>query len=119
MSIEITTLSYGYEITWKLVESGGTTSTCSGGHYASYSTTAHNGCKLKKNTNYVLFCEDEWGDGWNGGYIKIAGAQYCQNFNQQNPNTCSTNYQCNTEMCVSYIKIKGTVQYFYRNTKYL
>ena len=115
VNIEVTTVHYGIEITWKLVEEGKTTITCSGGHYASYTTTTVNGCKLKTGTNYVLFCEDEWGDGWNGGYIKIAGAKFCNEFTNNFPNTCTNAYQCNTIMCRSFINIKGKIKKIEKN----
>ena len=30
---------------------------------------------------YILKCKDSYGDGWNGGFIKIQGTKYCKNFN--------------------------------------
>ena len=36
-------------------------------------------CCLGSGT-YTLNCKDSFGDGWNGGYITIAGTMYCDDF---------------------------------------
>ena len=33
--------------------------------------------------NITLTCKDSYGDGWNDGYIKIGGKEYCTNFSDQ------------------------------------
>ena len=30
--------------------------------------------------SYTLTCYDNFGDGWNGGFIKIQGQRYCEDF---------------------------------------
>ena len=31
--------------------------------------------------NHKLTCKDDWGDGWNGGFLEINGQRYCETFN--------------------------------------
>ena len=61
-------------------------------------------------TSYELKCEDDWGDGWNGGYIEIAGKRWCDDFTANSPNPCGggVSYQCNVLMERS-LAIKGTI----------
>ena len=66
-------------------------------------------CDLKPGVEYELKCEDEWGDGWNEGYIEIAGLTYCENFGCDYPKTCQYCYGCNTNMSIRYIKVSGTI----------
>ena len=38
-------------------------------------------CFLPAGT-YDLICEDQYGDGWSGAYIEIAGTKYCEDFDE-------------------------------------
>ena len=106
----IKTQAYGYEISWQLVKRDTTAVACSNGHYASYSTVSET-CQLEKNVDYELICEDEWGDGWNGGNITFAGLTYCNTFLPNSPNICQSFYTpgCNTRMSIKYIKVQGII----------
>ena len=110
---------YGYEISWQFVDKDTMAIACEGGHYAS-NIEATKTCDLKPGVMYELKCEDEWGDGWNGGYIEIAGLKYCDNFDFNSPCMCGGlctspcmcagyyEYGCNTLMEIS-IKVSGTI----------
>ena len=113
VDVFITTMSYGFEISWSLVKTdadGNKIVACSGGHYPSNQKQIKKECELEKMVDYELICEDEWGDGWNGGFIEIAGLKYCSNFNNISPNRCANTftYGCNTKVTIKYIKLTGT-----------
>merc|ERR1712070_1158368 len=74
-TVDIWVQNYGDEMEW-------TIDSCSGGPYAggsadevSYTET----CCLGEGT-FTLTCTDAYGDGWHGGYITIAGTDYCSDF---------------------------------------
>merc|ERR1712070_284721 len=74
-TVDIWVQNYGDEMEW-------TIASCSGGPYAggsadevSYTET----CCLGEGT-FTLTCTDAYGDGWHGGYITIAGTDYCSDF---------------------------------------
>ena len=31
-------------------------------------------------TEFIVTCKDEWGDGWHGGFLEINGNTYCGDF---------------------------------------
>ena len=68
------TKDYGFEISWEF------------GNCNSYSQT-YQSDRIYDNIqccqplgNYILLCQDSYGDGWNGGYIEIDGDKYCDDF---------------------------------------
>ena len=102
MDVKVTTMNYGYEISWRLIDvNHPTSSVCGGSHYASHSVKNET-CYVETG-NYELRCEDSWGDGWNGGYLEIGGTKYCEDFDYNFPNDCGPNYSygCNTLMPVN------------------
>ena len=60
---------------------------------------------------YELICEDSWGDGWEGGFLEIAGFEFCKDFRYNFPNDCGESYVhgCNTERRIQYITITGMI----------
>ena len=110
VNIVVTTKMYGYEVSWQLIRKDNKAVACSNGHYAS-DTTVSETCQLEKNVEYELVCEDEWGDGWNGGYIEIAGVKWCDTFLPDSPKVCEEyySYGCNTQMSIKYFKVQGTI----------
>ena len=109
VNIGITTTSYGLENSWRIeTRSKPATIECLGGNYASYATLTAT-CQLEEGVEYELICEDEWGDGWDGGYLEIAGQRYCEDFRFDFPNKCANVYQCNTERRIQYITIEGMI----------
>ena len=60
---------------------------------------------------YELICEDSWGDGWEGGFLEIAGLEFCKDFRYNFPNDCGESYVhgCNTERRIQYITITGMI----------
>jgi hypothetical protein len=67
---------YPNEMSWTLTHSGG--ETCSGSGYSS--SDVETSCCLPLDGSSTLVCSDSYGDGWNGGFLMIAGAQYCSTF---------------------------------------
>jgi hypothetical protein len=67
--IIISTQSWGYEISWELVNSLTDEVVGSGSGYGSWSTTTHELCL--PDGCYELHMYDSWGDGWNGGYYMV------------------------------------------------
>ena len=115
VNIGIKTTSYGLENSWRIeTRTKPATIECLGGNYASQETLMAT-CQLEENVEYELICEDDWGDGWDGGYLEIAGQRYCDDFTFDFPNKCPNSispayvYQCNTERRIQYITITGTI----------
>ena len=77
VDILLNTKSYGYEISWSLGEN------CTSGAAGSYGSHQEypKSCSLPRG-EYTLSCKDSYGDGWNGGRIKIQGQTYCEKFTQ-------------------------------------
>ena len=70
--INIRTESWGNENSYQM-------STCaSQKKYGNYANNVEK-CCLPKGT-YNLDCKCSYGDGWHGGYLKIAGKKYCEDF---------------------------------------
>merc|ERR1712070_1237297 len=62
---------WGQEMTWSIGNA------CSGGPYASVDYVSYTEeCCLYEGT-YTLTCADSANDGWHGGFINIAGTEYC------------------------------------------
>merc|ERR1719510_2899676 len=71
-NVELTTESYGSEITWSL-------DTCqSDGTYGDNHIYNEQCCLLPG--VYTLTCLDSYGDGWHGGRITILGNIFCDDF---------------------------------------
>ena len=89
------TQSWGYEVSWKIIDTNGDT-VCNSkpaGSYSSYKVHPAEQCILTKEANYNLICEDTYGDGWNGGSLSIQGSTYCAAFRypgcyNNNPGYC-------------------------------
>jgi len=74
IDIQITTKSWGSEVSWFI------TSTCSvqSGTYGNYQTS-HDSCCLE-NGEHNLICIDSWGDGWGEGFMIVDDGLYCNDF---------------------------------------
>ena len=70
--VELTTVSYGSEISWSL-------GTCLSAATYDNNNVYNEQCCLSPGT-YTLTCQDSYGDGWNGGSIEIQGQTYCEDF---------------------------------------
>lgn len=66
---------WGHENEWRISDSDNNL-ICSGGSYQSHQVKSEP-CCLTGGTGYTLTCLDSWGDGWNGGSIKIQEVEYC------------------------------------------
>ena len=71
--MKLTTKAWGNEIKWKLGE-------CKSNRKYKRDKIYTKQCCLPSGI-HKLTCKDDWGDGWNGGYIEILGQRYCDNFN--------------------------------------
>merc|ERR1719160_904776 len=70
-TVEMTTQTWGSEITWTLGD-------CSGGPYDWDSTVTEDCCLTAG--EYTLECIDSFGDGWHGATITIDDTTYCGDF---------------------------------------
>jgi len=73
IAITVNTQIWGSEMQWEITDD------ChSGGSLADYSTfTTH--CCLEEQ-NYILQCQDTYGDGWHNNSIIVEGVSFCQGF---------------------------------------
>lgn len=55
------------------------TKICSGGKYSTWYTEFGTGCRLPPG-KYTLYCKDQKGFGWSGGYLKIKHKHLCKDF---------------------------------------
>ena len=82
-NVKTVTASWGHEIEWEIGCEDGSCRACVNteefGNNAEYEQEC---CLPKHQTEFVVTCKDEWGDGWHGGYITINGTNYCENFNR-------------------------------------
>ena len=72
---------YPEEVEWEIIgnSSPSSTTNCKGGPYNDKYGTVHTTCNLAPG-RYLLKCIDTYGDGWHGGWLKIGGTKYCQDF---------------------------------------
>lgn len=84
LSMSLSILSYGSEISWEIATLDDTV-VCSGGGgnyittYASNTDYEVTDCQIEGG-DYVLNCIDSYGDGWNGATATINGVAYCADF---------------------------------------
>ena len=71
-NVSHTSKGYGEENSWSL-------GTCSNkSPHVSHNTAEANCCLTPG--KYTLKCHDKYGNGWHGGYITIAGNNFCEGF---------------------------------------
>ena len=75
--------SYAYEVSWSVLDAAGT-SVLDGDGY-----TSDTQLQLPPG-DYTLACYDSYGDGWNGGYVTIAGEDLCGDFEDDYSDTTFT-----------------------------
>jgi hypothetical protein len=71
VQVSIYTQAWGSEISWQLVSDSGLV-VAEGGNYASWTNYTQNYCVPSGCYNFVM--NDSWGDGWEGGYYVVSGA---------------------------------------------
>ena len=71
--MKLTTQNWANEIKWKI-------GSCMSNRNYEGRKIYRKQCCLP-NGIYKLTCKDDWGDGWNGGYLDINGQRFCDNFN--------------------------------------
>ena len=68
---------YPDEMVWEII--GNSATNCVGGPYDEKYGTVQTTCNLAPG-RYIIKCKDEAHDGWHGGYLKIGGTKYCEDF---------------------------------------
>ena len=71
--VKLTTKNWGSEIKWRVGE-------CKSNREYQRDKIYIKQCCLPGGI-HKLSCKDDWGDGWNGGFLEINGQKYCDNFN--------------------------------------
>jgi len=85
--VTMRTGNWGYEMSWSIHghwddDENPYPNLCQS-HYThdeDYTTYQRSDCCLESGKEYKIFCDDSYGDGWNGGYLEINGERYCDDF---------------------------------------
>ena len=72
INLKLKTRKWGNEISWNF-------GPCSSSQVYENGQVYFEQCCLPPG-EHTLTCEDSWGDGWHGGWIKIDGTKYCDDF---------------------------------------
>jgi len=78
-TIQVKVTRYPDEVSWSLApKDDPSMPVCSGGPYSAKNRVFQEECCLLPGTRYRLRCSDSWGDGWEGGFVKINDVTYCK-----------------------------------------
>ena len=76
VAVELTTKSWGNEVSWSLLSADADQSCSSPTTGYSSNAVYTQTCSLSPGA-YTLTCSDSYGDGWHGGFVKVQGTAYC------------------------------------------
>jgi hypothetical protein len=73
--VHFETGSWSGEVRWEIVDASGK-ALCTGGPYPRNYEKYENVCELGGG-KYTVNCHDTWGDGWNGGFMRVGDTKLC------------------------------------------
>ena len=76
--VSFQTGTWSHEVTWDITDNLGRV-ICKGGPYPRNYETFSSHCQLHGG-DYTINCHDSHGDGYNGGFLKIANQEVCKDF---------------------------------------
>jgi predicted transcriptional regulator len=101
----MTTEGWPSEISYKInnVELGTVVCEAKTGDYSGHYGLQPSTCNLPGGFHYNIVCNDSWHDGWNGGFLKIDGVEYCnrEDFPTGRSHTVPDFYLCDEPLEIS------------------
>ena len=74
------TKEWGHENDWTIGCKGGCKECANEQEFGDGGTYTQTCCLPQDETEFIITCIDEWGDGWHGGSLEINGNTFCADF---------------------------------------